>query len=171
MRTPPRLIISNGTRANDGTGDTLRDAADKMNQNFERIWHDIYSPEEIRPGRGFVARVGEDNPDSGGFSISIRNLVTDSDQVLKISRWDTNEKAFKFDGMASGNPAVISNRELSIFSNDSDDKYSLLAIMSGDIKYSDSGAGYWTFTKTSRVASVGQLDSGDSYYISLQGIW
>ena len=171
MRTPPRLILANGTRANDGTGDTLRDAADKINQNFERIWGDIYNAEEIRPGRGFVVSIGTDAPDSGEVSVSLGNLVTDSDQVLKISRWDNNDKSFKFDGMSGGSPAVISGRELSIFSNDSDDKYSLKAILSGTVSYSDSGAGYWTFTKTARVASVGQLDSGDSYYISLNGIW
>lgn len=171
MRTPPRLILANGTRANDGTGDTLRDAADKINRNFERIWGDIYSTEPTRPGRGFVASIDSSLPDSGGFSITLANLVTDSDQVLKISRWDTNDKAFKFDGMSAGSPAVISNRELSIFSNDSDDKYSLVAIFNGNVSYSDSGAGYWTFTKTSRVASFGTVDSGDSYYISLQGIW
>lgn len=171
MRTPPRLSISNGTRANDGTGDTLRDAADKINHNFERIWGDIYTTEPVRPGRGFVGSLGSDIPDSGEFSFLLENLQSDSDQVLKISRWDTNEKAFKFDGLYQGNPAVISNRELSIFSNDSDDKYSLKAILTGSVTYSDSGSGYWTFTKSSKVASVGQLDSGDSYYISLQGIW
>lgn len=166
MRTPPRLFLANGTRANDGTGDTLRDAADKINQNFERIWGDIYNAEPVRPGRGFVASIDSSLPDSGEFSVSLGNLVTDSDQVLKIARWDTNEKSFMWDGTAT-----ISGRELSIFSNDSDDKYKLMAILSGNVSYSDSGAGYWTFTKTSRVAAFGSIDSGDSYYISLQGIW
>ena len=34
MSTPTRLIIQNGTHANDGTGDTLRDATTKINDNF-----------------------------------------------------------------------------------------------------------------------------------------
>lgn len=34
MSDPTRLIIQTGTHANDGTGDTLRDAATKINDNF-----------------------------------------------------------------------------------------------------------------------------------------
>ena len=166
MRTPPRLILSNGTRANDGTGDTLRDAGTKINQNFERIWGDIYTAEPVRPGRGFVASIDSSIPDSGGFSIDIADTNVDSNHVLKIARWDTNEKSFSF---TEGK--TVAGRELSIFSNDSDDKYSLVAIYSGTATWSDSGAGYWTFTQTSKVTGTDNIDSGDSYYISLNGIW
>lgn len=38
MSTPTRLIIQNGRFANDGKGDTLRDAADKINDNFTNLW-------------------------------------------------------------------------------------------------------------------------------------
>ena len=31
---PTQQTISNGAMANDGTGDSLRDAADKINNNF-----------------------------------------------------------------------------------------------------------------------------------------
>ena len=34
MSTPTRLVIQNGSHANDGTGDTLRDASRKINDNF-----------------------------------------------------------------------------------------------------------------------------------------
>ena len=34
MSTPTRLVIQNGSHANDGNGDTLRDAATKINDNF-----------------------------------------------------------------------------------------------------------------------------------------
>lgn len=34
-----REVLQNGTTANDGTGDTLRDAADKINTNFVSIWN------------------------------------------------------------------------------------------------------------------------------------
>jgi hypothetical protein len=166
MRTPPRLTLSNGRHANDGTGDTLRDAADKINRNFERIWPDIYSIEPVRPGRGFVAYIDSANPDSGGFGIPVSNANADSGEVLKFSRWDTNEKSFTFDP-----DRPIPNRELSIFSNDSNDKYSLVAIYTGEVSYSDSDTGYWKFTKTSKITGIGNIDSGDSYYISLQGIW
>ena len=33
-----RSILNNGTVANDGTGDTLRDAATKINNNFANVW-------------------------------------------------------------------------------------------------------------------------------------
>ena len=33
-----RQILQNGTTANDGTGDTLRIASDKINQNFSELF-------------------------------------------------------------------------------------------------------------------------------------
>ena len=33
-----KLVIANGTTANDGTGDTLRSAATKINSNFSEIY-------------------------------------------------------------------------------------------------------------------------------------
>jgi len=33
-----RNVISKGTNANDGTGDSLRDATNKINLNFEELW-------------------------------------------------------------------------------------------------------------------------------------
>jgi hypothetical protein len=36
-----REILQTGTVANDGTGDTLRDAADKLNTNFVNLWNHI----------------------------------------------------------------------------------------------------------------------------------
>ena len=38
MSTPTRLIIQNGRFANDGNGDTLRDAAEKINNNFATLF-------------------------------------------------------------------------------------------------------------------------------------
>lgn len=42
MKNRPRLVISNGTVANDGTGDTLYDATTKINHNFKMLWYDLY---------------------------------------------------------------------------------------------------------------------------------
>jgi len=39
MATKTREVLQNGTTANDGTGDTLRDAADKINTNFTYVWN------------------------------------------------------------------------------------------------------------------------------------
>jgi len=36
-----REILQTGTVSNDGTGDTLRDAADKINTNFVNLWNQI----------------------------------------------------------------------------------------------------------------------------------
>jgi hypothetical protein len=39
MATKTRQVLQNGTTANDGTGDTLRDAANKINTNFTYVWN------------------------------------------------------------------------------------------------------------------------------------
>ena len=38
MTTPTQQIVQRGSFANDGTGDTLRDAAQKINDNFTYLW-------------------------------------------------------------------------------------------------------------------------------------
>jgi hypothetical protein len=42
MSNPTRLVIQNGSHANDGNGDTLRDAATKINNNFSALWGGVY---------------------------------------------------------------------------------------------------------------------------------
>ena len=42
MTNPTRLIVQTGTFANDGTGDTLREAGSKINDNFANLWSDLY---------------------------------------------------------------------------------------------------------------------------------
>ena len=42
MTDPTRLIIQTGTIANDGTGDTLREAGNKINNNFSALWDGVY---------------------------------------------------------------------------------------------------------------------------------
>jgi hypothetical protein len=51
MTTPTRLIVQTGSFANDGTGDTLRDAGSKINDNFATLWSGLYdsvAPAAIR---------------------------------------------------------------------------------------------------------------------------
>lgn len=38
---PTRKILNIGSFANDGTGDTLRDAADKINYNFSHLYSNV----------------------------------------------------------------------------------------------------------------------------------
>jgi hypothetical protein len=54
MRIPTQKTISKGASANDGTGDSLRDAADKINDNFSELWQSTYNSSEKWPGRSFV---------------------------------------------------------------------------------------------------------------------
>ena len=54
MAIPTQQTISNGAAANDGTGDSLRDAADKINNNFAELWQGTYNSIQDQPGRAFV---------------------------------------------------------------------------------------------------------------------
>ena len=42
MTTPTQQIVQRGSYANDGTGDTLRDAAQKINDNFTYLWSEVW---------------------------------------------------------------------------------------------------------------------------------
>lgn len=44
---PTQQHIFNGTIANDGTGDTLRDATTKINDNFTRLYGDLYDSDRV----------------------------------------------------------------------------------------------------------------------------
>ena len=44
---PTQQVINNGTVANDGTGDTLRDATTKINDNFTRLYGDLYDSSRV----------------------------------------------------------------------------------------------------------------------------
>ena len=48
-----RQVLQNGTVANDGTGDTLRDAADKINTNFLSLWEQLGSSTNLSETIGF----------------------------------------------------------------------------------------------------------------------
>ncbi len=76
MSNPTRLIIQNGRFANDGEGDTLRDAATKINDNFENLWG-VLEIESLN-----FSNVPTSDPSVEGL------LWRDSDNgnVLKVSR-------------------------------------------------------------------------------------
>ena len=54
MAIPTQQTISNGAMANDGTGDSLRDAATKINSNFTNLWEAAYNGSEDWPGKKFI---------------------------------------------------------------------------------------------------------------------
>ena len=167
--TPTQLVLQRGTYANDGTGDTLRDAAQKINDNFTHLWNDVYDGEVVRPGRAFVLNgIDPTNPDSGGFTILSGNLKIDSNQEIRISRWDKDEKSFK-----TSSDSQQGGFHLTMWSLDSGtlDDWNLVAKYRGSIRYI-SADNYWMFDKDSTsFATNDTLDSGDTYYIKLDGVW
>lgn len=62
-----RQILQNGTTANDGTGDSLRDAADKINNNFRQLFIALGDSSDISSGAGFDSD-GRVRFDGGAYS-------------------------------------------------------------------------------------------------------
>jgi hypothetical protein len=86
MSTPTRLVIQNGSHANDGNGDTLRDAATKINNNFSALWGGVY-------GDSVPISVDDlSNLDFNGLTTVDPNVAgrlwrdSDNGNVLKVSR-------------------------------------------------------------------------------------
>jgi hypothetical protein len=167
--SPPRKVVQNGKFANDGTGDTLRDAADKINDNFAQLWYDLYNAAPVHPGREFTCvGVSDSLPDSGGFTMNYNDLAEDSDTLyLRFSAHDMNGKTYKF-----GSTTTMAPITLSVWEIDSADvdRFNLRGVVSGEVNYVDS-AEYWKFRKTSVFATDGTLDSDGTYYFNLQGVW
>lgn len=166
MITPPRLVISNGTVANDGTGDTLYDATTKINRNFEMLWEGTYNAEPVRPGRTFVfSRVTDSAPDSGEFTMTYSSLAEDSEAHIRISQYDQDEKSYKSgDGMGS-----LGGARLSLWTLDSGstDNWNLECAFDGTATYVDD---HWKYSISSTHAT-GTLDSDKTYYLGLDGVW
>ena len=166
--TPTREVLQNGTFANDGTGDTLRDAATKINNNFTKLWEDTYDGVGVRPGREFLCNgINGSDPDSGGVTILNDSLGVDSQQILRVSRWDQEEKSFKTSVTSAFQPVNLSMWKLD---SGTLDEWNLVALYKGSVQYVTAND-YWRFTKDSTLASYGQVDSGDTLYIKLDGVW
>ena len=163
MTTPTQQILQTGTYANDGTGDTLRDAGRKINDNFTYLWTEVWDGEGFAPGRKFTCKsISGALPDSGEFTI----LNTDLDTV-KISRYDVRDKSFK---TSTSNSQSVS---LSLWSLDSGtaDDWNLMGRYQGSTQYV-AADDYWLFTKTSDTfATSDTVDSGGTYYIKIDGVW
>ena len=68
-----KSVIANGTTANDGTGDTLRSAANKINSNFTEIYNLLG---------------GKHSADSNGISLSLNTKITFSDSATGLIRFE-----------------------------------------------------------------------------------
>jgi hypothetical protein len=169
MTTPTRQVIQRGSYANDGTGDTLRDAAQKINDNFANIWTDVYDGQELKPGRTFTCHsIGGTIPDSGNFTIIRSNLDVDSDQYVRISRYDESGRSFK-----TSSSSNVAGNTLSIWNLDSgtSDDFNLLARYEGNLQYV-AATNYWLFEKTTTTfATTDGVDSGGTYFIKIDGVW
>ena len=166
MKTPTRLVISNGTVANDGTGDTLYDATTKINQNFEKLWSGTYNDEFMHPGRAFVfSHVTDSAPDSGEFTMTYAEVGEDSEAFVRISKYDTNDKSYRA-GLGMGS---IDSCRLSVWELDSGstDDWSLECVFDGSASYVTD---HWEFTISS-TSATGSLDSDKTYYLGLDGVW
>ena len=167
--TPTRQVLQRGIYANDGTGDTLRDAAQKINDNFTQLWEDLYDGVAHRPGRKFVCNsINNNDPDSGGFTIRHDDLKVDSTQIVRISRWDQDDKSFK-----TNIDSALDSAYLSIWSLDSGtlDDWNLVVRYGGSVQYITANDN-WRFTRTSTHAATDDLiDSGGTYYIKIDGVW
>ena len=167
MRTPTQRVIQRGTYANDGTGDTLRDAGQKINDNFTQLWSDVYDGVGLRPGREFNQTQISAEPDSGEFSLHTRTLSIDSTQIVRISRYDQLDKSIK-----TSIDSAMDSVQLSIWSLDSGtvDDWNFLARYDGSVQYIEAD-NYWRFTKSSTLAATTTpVDSGGTYYIKIDGV-
>ena len=168
MTIPTQRVIQRGTYANDGTGDTLRDAAQKINDNFTQLWSDVYDDVGSRPGREFVlSSITSGEPDSGDFSVHTSALDVDSTQILRISSHDQLDKSIK-----TSITSAINNVQLSVWSLDSGtvDDWNFLARYEGSVQYVTSD-NYWRFTKSSTLAATTTpVDSGGTYYLKIDGV-
>lgn len=169
MTTPTRQVLQRGSYANDGTGDTLRDAAQKINDNFTYIWSEVWNGEALKPGRTFVCQsISGDLPDSGQFTILKSDLSVDSAQYVKISRYDQIAKSYK-----TSNDSDVAGNTLSIWNLDSgsSDDFNLLARYTGSLQYV-AATDYWLFEKTTTTFSTADgVDSGGTYFIKIDGVW
>ena len=88
MTTPTQQIVQRGSYANDGTGDTLRDAAQKINDNFTYLWAEVWdSNSGTTDNSVIITRL--DGLDSDVLALTNRQDSFDSD-LLALSGASSN---------------------------------------------------------------------------------
>ena len=86
MTTPTQQIVQRGSFANDGTGDTLRDAAQKINDNFTYLWAEVWDS-ATADNSAIITRL--DGLDSDVLALTSRQDGLDSD-LLALSGASSN---------------------------------------------------------------------------------
>lgn len=88
MSDPTRQVIQTGAFANDGTGDTLREAGNKINDNFSALWLSVYGSAGLDSNTvdnlidSYFSSLPTTDPASSGSLWR----DSDNDNVLKVSR-------------------------------------------------------------------------------------
>ena len=78
-----RQVLQNGTVANDGTGDTLRDAADKINTNFLSLWEQLGSSTNLSDTIGFDSD-GDLVFEGTSFNTTLTTIDATANQTLSL---------------------------------------------------------------------------------------
>ena len=88
MSDPTRLIIQTGAYANDGTGDTLREAGNKINDNFTALWEGVYGATALDSNAvdNIIDSYFASLPTTDPSSLGSLWRDSDNDNVLKVSR-------------------------------------------------------------------------------------
>jgi len=102
MAIPTQQTISKGSVANDGTGDSLRDAADKINNNFANLWQAAYNNSDDWPGKKFVIGTTTSTTNTKPFAGEI-NTYNPNDNMkdyanFRISQTDQLGSKMTMDG-------------------------------------------------------------------------
>ena len=140
-----RQNISTGTTANDGTGDTLRSAGQKINENFVEIYRKL-------GGDSDVLSTGITFTNNG---ITFEGTSIDAFETVINVTDPTKDNTITFPD--SSGEVIISTAHQSLF-----DKHLYRTKIDGDLRlHGVSGSGYYFLNY------LGQVDSGDDLNINL----
>jgi len=143
-----RQNISTGTTANDGTGDTLRSAGQKINENFVEIYRKL-------GGDSDVLTTGITLSNNG---ITFEGTSADSFETLINVTDPTKDNTITFPD--SSGEVIITTAEQDLF-----DKHLYRTKIDGDLRlHGVSGTGYYFLNY------LGQVDSGDDLNINLPNL-
>jgi len=200
MAIPIQKIISNGTVANDGTGDSLRDAATKINSNFTDIWFNDYTEKVKQTGRKFLVNNPASNAkpsptfiNMSGVS-SVAGTFADFGLYLRASWQDKDGKGIYTTKSATQIGAVwvnettettleIYQKEVSSVARPGTENWILRGLYSGTVEfetvYTLDPASFtanitdcWRFKRDATIFyTLGNLTAGDELYIKINGLW
>lgn len=200
MAIPIQKIISNGTVANDGTGDSLRDAATKINSNFTDIWYKDYTEKVKQTGREFVvnspASNAKPNPtfiNMSGVS-SVAGTFADFGLYLRASWQDKDGKGIyttknatlvgaSYVNATTETTLEIYQKEASSVARLGTENWILRGLYSGTVEFETLFTGdpasftaditdCWTFKRDQTIFyTLGVPTAGTSLYIKINGLW